>query len=84
MLGELGYSVALVTYPFGRDVPLPNLRIFRSLRPPFIRGVRIGPSKVKLLLDLLLETGIAPVPLDSRISIHHKQKGKEFQNECDN
>ena len=54
MLGELGYSVDLVTYPFGRDVPLPNLRIFRSLRPPFIRGVRIGPSKVKLLLDLLL------------------------------
>ena len=54
VLGELGYSVDLVTYPFGRDVSLPNLRIFRSLKPPFIRGVRIGPSKVKLLLDSLL------------------------------
>ena len=44
-LGELGHHVDLVTYPIGRDVPLPNLRIFRSLRPPFITKVRIGPSR---------------------------------------
>ena len=53
-LGELGYGVDLVTYPFGRDVRLPNLRIVRCLRPPFVRGVRIGPSVVKILLDVLL------------------------------
>ncbi len=53
-LGELGYAVDLVTYPFGRDVRLPNLRIVRCLRPPFVRGVRIGPSVVKILLDVLL------------------------------
>ena len=35
-LGELGHHVDLVTYPIGRDVELPNLRIFRSLRPPFV------------------------------------------------
>ena len=29
-LGELGHHVDLVTYPIGRDVELPNLRIFRS------------------------------------------------------
>ena len=53
-LGELGYHVDLVTYPFGRDVDLPHLRIVRSLRPPFIDGVRIGPSMVKVVLDALL------------------------------
>ena len=42
-LVELGHHVDLVTYPIGRDVDLPNLRIFRSLRPPFVRKVRIGP-----------------------------------------
>ena len=36
-LVELGHSVDLVTYPIGRDVALPNLRIFRGLRPPFVR-----------------------------------------------
>ena len=28
-LGELGYRIDLVTYPFGRDVRLQGLRIFR-------------------------------------------------------
>jgi glycosyltransferase involved in cell wall biosynthesis len=51
---DLGHTVDLVTYPFGRDVELRGLRIFRSLRPPFIRRVRIGPSYAKVPLDLLL------------------------------
>ena len=53
-IGELGHHVDLVTYPIGRDVPLPNLRIFRSVRPPFVRRVRIGPSVTKILLDGLM------------------------------
>ena len=53
-LGELGYAVDLVTYPFGRDVTLPNLRIVRCPRPPLVEGVRVGPSATKLLLDGLL------------------------------
>ncbi len=53
-LSELGYRVDLVTYPFGRDVTMPGLRIYRCPRPPFVRGVRIGPSVVKILLDVTL------------------------------
>ena len=53
-LGELGHQVDLVTYPIGRDVPLPGLRIHRTLRPPFVSKVRIGPSVTKLLLDGLM------------------------------
>jgi glycosyltransferase involved in cell wall biosynthesis len=53
-LGDLGHQVDLVTYPFGSDVALPGLRLFRSLRPPLLRGVRIGPSFAKLPLDALL------------------------------
>ena len=49
---ELGHTVDLVTYPFGRDVSLPGLRVFRCLRPPFIRDVGIGPSFAKVPLDL--------------------------------
>ena len=54
VLGELGYEVDLVTYPFGRDIRMSHLRIIRSVRPPFITGVRIGPSMVKVVLALLL------------------------------
>ena len=53
-LVELGYQIDLVTYPLGQDVDLPNLRIYRSVRPPFVTRVAIGPSFLKVLLDLLL------------------------------
>ena len=58
-LGELGHRIDLVTYPIGRDVDLPNLRIFRSLKPPFVRTVRIGPSLTKLALDALMLVTVA-------------------------
>ena len=53
-LVELGHHVDLVTYPIGQDVDLPNLRIIRTPRPPFVRKVKIGPSATKLVLDALL------------------------------
>jgi len=53
-LSELGHHVDLVTYPIGRDVALPNLRIFRSPKPPFVHAVRIGPSGAKVVLDLFM------------------------------
>jgi glycosyltransferase involved in cell wall biosynthesis len=53
-LTTLGHTVDLATYPFGRDVRLPGLRIHRCLRPPFLSHVRIGPSWAKAPLNLAL------------------------------
>jgi len=53
-LTTLGHTVDLITYPFGHDVELPGLRVFRCARPPFIRGVRVGPSWPKAFLDVSL------------------------------
>ena len=53
-LVEDGHQVDLVTYGYGADVALPNLRIIRSRRLPFVRRVPIGPSVIKLLLDVAL------------------------------
>jgi len=76
-LGELGHHVDLVTYPIGRDVELPNLRIFRSLRPPFVRKVRIGPSITKVLLDaFMLMTIVRRVWSERYDAIHsHEEMG---------
>src|SRR5688572_31953336 len=51
---ELGHTVDLVTYPFGEDVSLPGLRVFRCAKPPLMNGIGIGPSWRKLPLDFLL------------------------------
>jgi glycosyltransferase involved in cell wall biosynthesis len=76
-LGELGHHVDLVTYPIGRDVELPNLRIFRSLRPPFVRKVRIGPSITKVVLDaFMLVTIVRRVWSERYDAIHsHEEMG---------
>jgi glycosyltransferase involved in cell wall biosynthesis len=73
-LGELGYAVDLVTYPFGRDVELPNLRIVRCLRPPFVRGVRIGPSVVKILLDAMLALTAFRLAVSNRYHAVHSHE----------
>jgi len=49
-----GYKVDLVTYPFGKDIDLPDLRIYRAPSVPFIHGVKPGFSLSKFPLDLLV------------------------------
>lgn len=73
-IGELGHHVDLVTYPIGRDVSLPNLRIFRSLRPPLVTKVRIGPSFTKLVLDGLMLLSIARRVATSKYDAIHSHE----------
>ena len=73
---DLGHTVDLVTYPFGRDVSMPGLRIFRCLRPPFVRSVRIGPSAAKVPLDLALAVAAARRALRQRYdAVHSHEEG---------
>jgi glycosyltransferase involved in cell wall biosynthesis len=75
-LTALGHQVDLVTYPFGQDVTLPGLRVFRCLRPPFMRRVRIGPSFAKLALDALLAlTVLRRAAVDRYDVVHSHEEG---------
>ena len=73
-LCELGHRVDLVTCPFGRDVRIPRLEIVRCPRPPFLRGVRIGPSAAKLLLDALLAVTAARLARARRYDAIHSHE----------
>jgi glycosyltransferase involved in cell wall biosynthesis len=73
---ELGHTVDLVTYPFGKDVALPGLRLFRCLRPPFVHDVRIGPSWAKVLLDFAIAlTTIRRAASDRYDAVHSHEEG---------
>ena len=73
---ELGHTVDLVTYPFGHDVDLPGLRIFRCARPPFVRSVRVGPSIAKVPLDLSLTfTALRRVVAGRYDALHSHEEG---------
>jgi hypothetical protein len=77
-LTELGHTVDLVTYPFGRDVSLPGLRVFRALRPPLVRRVPIGPSFVKVPLDALLAVTAIRRALSGRYDAVHSHEEGSF------
>jgi glycosyltransferase involved in cell wall biosynthesis len=71
---ELGHTVDLVTYPFGRDVSMPGLRIVRCIRPPFVSRVRIGPSFAKVPLDLALAVAALRQALQHRYDLVHSHE----------
>ena len=75
---ELGHTVDLVTYPFGRDVSLPGLRVFRCVRPPFIREVGIGPSFAKVPLDIAIALTTFRRALSERYDVVHSHEEGSF------
>jgi glycosyltransferase involved in cell wall biosynthesis len=77
-LVELGHTVDLVTYPFGKDVTMPGLRVFRATRPPFIKDVRIGPSLAKIPLDALLAITVIRRALSERYDAVHSHEEGSF------
>jgi len=75
-LTALGHHVDLVTYPFGQPVSMPGLRVFRSLRPPLVSGVKIGPSLAKIPLDALLALTAIRRALAGRYdAVHSHEEG---------
>src|SRR5262245_64038493 len=71
---DLGHTVDLVTYPFGQDVTLPGLRIFRAVRPPFITRVRVGPSMAKWFLDVALLVSTLNVARRGQYDVVHSHE----------
>jgi glycosyltransferase involved in cell wall biosynthesis len=73
---ELGHTVDLVTYPFGKDVSMPGLRLFRCLRPPGVHDVRIGPSLAKIPLDAAIAlTTIRRAVSERYDAVHSHEEG---------
>jgi glycosyltransferase involved in cell wall biosynthesis len=73
-LTALGHQVDLVTYPFGQSVSMPGLRVFRSLRPPLVDRVKIGPSLAKIPLDALLALSALRRALSGRYDAIHSHE----------
>lgn len=53
-IASLGHEVDLLTYSLGEDVEIPGVKILRIPRIPFVKNVKVGPSYLKIPLDLML------------------------------
>ena len=69
ILQQLGHHVKIVTYPIGRD--LPGFDIERTLPIPFHSHHEVGPSRSKLIIDVLLAIKSLQTTLAFRPNVIH-------------
>ncbi|MDZ7332185.1 MAG: glycosyltransferase family 4 protein [candidate division KSB1 bacterium] len=53
-LSQLGHQIDLVTYHLGQTIPFENVTYYRIPKIPFIRKIKVGPSKAKILVDFFV------------------------------
>lgn len=54
VLGEAGHSIDLLVFPTGQDIRLKNVNIRRLPNIFGVRHIPVGPSKIKLIMDILM------------------------------
>lgn len=77
-LSVLGYEIDLITYHVGKDVEFPNVKIHRVRKIKMIQHVRIGPSRAKILLDVLVFFKAIRMLLSKRYDVIHSHEEAAF------
>lgn len=77
-LSALGHEIDLVTYHVGKDVKIPNVKIHRVRTVKMIQHVRIGPSRAKILLDVLVFFKAIQLLLRKRYDVIHSHEEASF------
>jgi glycosyltransferase involved in cell wall biosynthesis len=77
-LSALGHEIDLVTYHVGKDVDFPNVKIHRVRKVKMIQHVRIGPSRAKILLDVLVFFKAIQLLLEKRYDVIHSHEEASF------
>ena len=70
-LTRAGWRVDLLVMPFGEDRPMPGVTLHRSPNPWGIRGLSIGPSAGKALLDVSLFRAAVRLARERRPAVVH-------------
>lgn len=77
-LSALGHEIDLVTYHLGKDVEFPKVKIYRVRKIEPIRNVRIGPSRAKIFLDVLVFFKAIQLLLKKRYDVIHSHEEASF------
>jgi glycosyltransferase involved in cell wall biosynthesis len=77
-LSALGHEIDLITYHVGKDVEIPNLKIYRVRGLKVIQHVRIGPSRAKILLDVQIIFKAIRMLLGKRYDVIHSHEEASF------
>jgi glycosyltransferase involved in cell wall biosynthesis len=75
---QLGAKIDLLTYGEGQDVKIPGVRIIRIPPFAFLGSVKVGPSLLKLFLDVFLVAWTVALLLGSRYDVVHAHEEAVF------
>lgn len=75
---EIGVEVDLLTYGEGQDIEIPGVRIIRIPHFKFLGNVKIGPSWLKLFLDVFIVFWTIGLLLKHRYKVVHAHEEAVF------
>src|ERR671910_87472 len=78
LMAESGVSVDLLTYGQGHDVDLPGVRLIRTPALRWFGAVRVGPSALKAMHDVLLVLRAVALLLRNRYDFVHAHEESVF------
>lgn len=77
-LSKLGHKIDLVTYHLGQDIPFENVNYHRIPNIPFIKKIKVGPSKSKIILDLFVIFKVIQLLLKNNYDVIHSHEEAGF------
>ena len=75
---ELGVKIDLLTYGEGQDVNIPNVRIIRIPQFKILGPIKVGPSYLKLFLDMFIIIWMFGILLKNRYNFVHAHEEAIF------
>lgn len=75
---ELGVNIDFLTYGEGEDVDIPNVKIIRIPRFKFLGSVKIGPSPLKLFLDVFIVIKMISLLIKNKYDFVHAHEESVF------
>ena len=78
ILTEAGWTVTILTFPFGEDPRLDGVEVIRVGRVPFVRRVGIGLNAGKIMVDIFLWFKLAKITLLIVANLNFKKMSLMF------
>jgi len=77
-LSKLGHEIDLVTYHLGQTIHFENVTYYRIPNIPFVKKIKVGPSKTKIILDLFVIFKVFKLLFKNKYDVIHSHEEAGF------
>jgi len=77
-LSKMGHQIDLVTYHLGQTIPFRNVTYYRIPNLPFVKKIKVGPSKIKIILDLFVIFKVLMLLIRNKYDVIHSHEEAGF------